>query len=163
MPACKTCGNHFSARVVIDNKQRILTNRKRCFDCVPFVSREEKAENIVDGQTRLCSCGKTFSREKTTGIKCSTCLNKITRLRRKTELVAYKGGKCIKCGYNKCLRALSFHHMDDTTKEFTISQLSVSMERMKKEADKCVLLCSNCHMELEDGLWQLEEKMPNAM
>lgn len=37
---------------------------------------------------------------------------------RKTKLKAYKGGKCIVCGYNKSIRALQFHHLDPTQKDY---------------------------------------------
>ena len=62
----------------------------------------------------------------------------------------YKGGKCEKCGYSKSKRALSFHHIDPTQKEFTVSSSNKSWDRVKNELDKCVLLCMNCHMELHD-------------
>ena len=74
--------------------------------------------------------------------------------------VEYKGGKCIKCGYSKCQRALSFHHVNPKEKDFDLSSkgLTRSWERIKKEIDKCVLLCANCHMEVHDGITQLPIK-----
>lgn len=58
------------------------------------------------------------------------------------------GGKCNRCGYDKCLDALQFHHKDKSKKEATISWLANrSFERVKKEALKCELLCANCHAE----------------
>jgi hypothetical protein len=73
------------------------------------------------------------------------------RKRTKELLVGYKGGKCEFCGYNKCIEALEFHHIDETTKEFTISGSTKSLEKQKKEADKCYMLCANCHRELHSG------------
>jgi hypothetical protein len=70
------------------------------------------------------------------------------RKRKKIELVKYKGGKCERCGYDKCMDALSFHHLDPSQKDFGISRKSYSIERLKKEVDKCILVCSNCHIEL---------------
>lgn len=67
---------------------------------------------------------------------------------KKKILVEYKGGKCEKCGYNKCIEALDFHHIDPSQKEFGISSNSYSLERMKKEVDKCILVCANCHREI---------------
>lgn len=67
--------------------------------------------------------------------------------RKKIELVNYKGGKCEKCGYNKCFEALEFHHKDPKQKDFNISSNSYSFKKMKEEVDKCNLLCSNCHRE----------------
>ncbi len=67
----------------------------------------------------------------------------------KQILVDYKGGKCEICGYKKCLGALHFHHRNTKTKEYTISaKLACSIKILKKEVDKCDLICSNCHAEL---------------
>lgn len=70
------------------------------------------------------------------------------RKRTKIKLVEYKGGKCEKCGYDKFLQALEFHHLDPKEKDFTISGKSWSFEKLKTEVDKCILLCSNCHIEI---------------
>jgi hypothetical protein len=70
------------------------------------------------------------------------------RRKAKIKLVEYKGGECEKCGYRKCIDALEFHHKDPNEKDFTISGKSWSFERLKKEADKCILVCSNCHKEI---------------
>lgn len=69
------------------------------------------------------------------------------RQRTKIKALEYKGNKCIICGYNKCSRALVFHHIDSAKKEFSISSVSRSWETIKKELDKCILLCMNCHAE----------------
>ena len=75
------------------------------------------------------------------------------RRRLKIKAVAYLGGKCAKCGYNKCMRALQFHHRDRNQKEFGIAHPSIkAWKRIQKELDKCDLLCSNCHAEEEDRL-----------
>jgi len=64
----------------------------------------------------------------------------------KKILVEYKGGKCSVCGYSKCLDALEFHHTGE--KSFTIGKRkNAPIEVLKKEADKCILLCRNCHAE----------------
>lgn len=71
------------------------------------------------------------------------------RRRIKQKAVEYLGGKCVRCGYNKCVAALQFHHKDITKKEFGISAKGIirSWERIKVELDKCELLCANCHAE----------------
>jgi len=62
-----------------------------------------------------------------------------------------KHGCCI-CGYNKCDRALQFHHVVPKEKSFglTVGVLSHPTERVVKEFYKCMLLCTNCHMEIHD-------------
>jgi hypothetical protein len=75
------------------------------------------------------------------------------RRKNKTFLVARAGGKCTQCGYDACMRALHFHHRDPSEKEFGLSNtgLTYSLERITQEADKCDLLCSNCHALLHGG------------
>ena len=72
--------------------------------------------------------------------------------RRKVKLQAieYKGGKCVRCGYDKCPGALSFHHTEPGGKDFGISNDGIyrSFEKTKPELDKCELVCSNCHAEI---------------
>ena len=69
----------------------------------------------------------------------------------KHQLLLYKGGKCERCGYDKCEGALQFHHVNPQEKDFTIGQIKLgkdyTMEDLYKEVDKCVLLCANCHAE----------------
>lgn len=79
------------------------------------------------------------------------------RNRLKERAVEYKGGKCTVCGYSRCMKALDFHHIDSSVKDFTIgSYSSISWEKLKTELDKCVLVCANCHREIHDGLIKLE-------
>ena len=51
------------------------------------------------------------------------------------------------------MRALHFHHVDEATKKFSISSnVTRNWEDTLNELRKCVLVCSNCHMEIHDGL-----------
>jgi len=89
--------------------------------------------------------------------RCTKCRSARVHKRRKKVkqlLVEYKGGKCEQCGYNKCIAALEFHHLDPAKKDFGISSNgnTLKLETMKKEADKCILVCSNCHKEIHDAL-----------
>ena len=71
--------------------------------------------------------------------------------------IEYLGGKCQICGYRNCIEALDFHHRDPKEKEFGLSQkgLTRSWEKTRKELDKCILICSNCHREIHAGITQL--------
>lgn len=75
------------------------------------------------------------------------------RRRAKRALVAEAGGACVLCGYDRCMAALEFHHRDPATKRFALGGrgLARSMDVLRAEASKCVLLCSNCHAEVEAG------------
>ena len=76
------------------------------------------------------------------------------RVKRKEELMEYKGGKCVACGYSKKVpSAYDFHHLDPKEKEFSISKARfLGMEELKKEVDKCILVCKNCHAEIHHEL-----------
>ncbi len=70
------------------------------------------------------------------------------RRKAKLKAVEYLGGKCVKCGYDKCVAALHFHHKDKKDKEFKISDgLIRAWNLVVKELDKCELVCANCHAE----------------
>ena len=80
----------------------------------------------------------------------------VAKRRRKIKelAIAYKGGKCQLCGYIKYQGALDLHHLDPSTKEFGIGDKGYtrSWEKIKKELDKCILVCANCHREVEAGV-----------
>jgi hypothetical protein len=87
----------------------------------------------------------------------------------KKRAIAYKGGQCQLCGYNKSLSCLTFHHLDPKTKRFNIGQKwNIPWKRLVKELDKTVLLCCNCHAEvheyphIENRLKQ-QELLPNLI
>jgi len=64
------------------------------------------------------------------------------------------GGRCAQCGYNKSIRALSFHHKNPEDKSFDISNngnMMQAWEIVVEEAKKCELLCLNCHAEYHNG------------
>ena len=98
-----------------------------------------------------CSCGETDSK-KFYGKKkniCGKCQNKyVTEVgrKKKKQAVEYLGGKCKICGYNEHMCSLDFHHIDGSTKDENFSsKRGWSWEKLKKELDKCILLCKNCH------------------
>lgn len=74
-----------------------------------------------------------------------------------SELKQIYGSKCSACNYAKCLKALDFHHVDKTTKSFAVSEKTLTVKKIASEAQKCVLLCANCHRELHAGLLTILE------
>ena len=76
----------------------------------------------------------------------------VTKRRKKVRdmLLDYKGGKCSVCGYAKCNNALELHHRDMTSKDFGLSAhgLTRAWVKVRAEADKCDLVCANCHREI---------------
>ncbi len=88
--------------------------------------------------------------------RCSRCRAKDVvnwRRRAKAKLLLEAGGRCQLCGYSRYQGALQFHHLDRTTKSFALSRRGItrSIEELREEAAKCVLLCANCHAEVEAG------------
>jgi len=115
--------------------------------------------------TRTCKThGRTtFVLEGRGYYRCSRCRqDRVLASRRRTRrrLIAEAGGGCAICGYARCIGALAFHHVDPSEKEFGLSWrgLTRSLEDLRKEARKCVLLCSNCHAEVEAGMISVAER-----
>jgi transposase-like protein len=89
--------------------------------------------------------------------RCLRCRSEAVSQRRrrlKEILVTDAGGRCVLCGYDRYVGALQFHHVDGQLKEFGLADrgLTRSLEAVRAEAAKCVLLCANCHSEVEAGI-----------
>lgn len=95
---------------------------------------------------------KYYYREKTNNSVIAKSQKHITVGReRKKTLVNHLGGKCAICGYDKNLASLNFHHINIDDKKFQISGRLMStkpFDELLVEANKCMLVCNNCHMEL---------------
>ncbi len=92
--------------------------------------------------------------------RCVSCrAHAVAKRRRivKRTLIEEVGGGCAICGYCRCQQALHFHHIDPTTKTFHLADKghARALARSRREAQKCVLLCGNCHAEVEAGLVRL--------
>lgn len=163
---CQKCLKEFPVRIYIDGKQRNLSKRKFCLECSPF--RQHNTSQLKYGEDEhICSkCKKTLPRSEfylRSGRKnkcssyCKKCTQQVNNKRindNKKKAVEYKGGECQKCGYKKYLGALDFHHIDPSKKDFEIRTLrAYSWQNLKKELDKCILLCANCHRELHGNIW----------
>lgn len=89
---------------------------------------------------------------KTARYQCKSCWNKRTAKDQQDKVILLKteyGGKCAKCGYDKCIDALEFHHLDPSIKEFHLGEhRGRSLENLRQEMEKCILVCRNCHTEL---------------
>lgn len=108
------------------------STRQFCFDCSPYY------ENSKGRSKTITSIRKAIKR----------------------NLVAYKGGKCQICGYDKCIEAMQFHHKNPDEKDFNISGLREytveSIQKYYDEVDKCILTCANCHFEIHAGLIDID-------
>lgn len=73
-----------------------------------------------------------------------------TNTRMRQHLVEQFGGKCERCGYDKCNRALHFHHRDSSEKRMWNKHGRVSNKEVRQYPERFILLCSNCHAEIHD-------------
>lgn len=130
--------------------------------------RESEAARRAGLQRAYLHCPKhghaTFFLRPDGGYRCMRCnCDAVSERRRqvKRQLVKEAGGKCQICGFSGHPAALQFHHVDPATKAFHLSHQgqSRSISRMRAEAEKCVLLCANCHAQVEAGV---EELPPGA-
>jgi len=124
--------------------------------------RDAALAALEAGQTRFISTclhhGRTeflvFSGGRSRCARCNG--DAVARRRRnvKLTLVGEAGGRCELCGYDRYVGALHFHHLDPGRKSFALSHEGVtrSLAKSRAEARKCVLLCSNCHAEVEGGV-----------
>ncbi|HEX8086232.1 MAG TPA: hypothetical protein VF529_18205 [Solirubrobacteraceae bacterium] len=89
-------------------------------------------------------------------VRCKRCVaDAVTRRHRKVRalLVAEAGACCAVCGYARCQLNLHFHHVDPAAKSFDMDMgRGKSLAAYRDEAKKCVLVCANCHGEIEAGL-----------
>jgi len=92
--------------------------------------------------------------------RCARCASEAVSAHRravKRALVAEAGGACAACGYDRCVAAFQFHHVDPAEKRFALALkgLTRSVDTLRQEAAKCVLLCANCHAEVESDVTSL--------
>ena len=110
---------------------------KQCSDCrhhLPLAEFNKSSKNADGLQSQ-----------------CRHCLAEYQAKRRRAfnrKMYDYKGGKCNHCGLDERYHQeiYDYHHIDPTEKEGSLSQMaSKSWELVKKELDKCLLLCAHCH------------------
>lgn len=138
MPTCRKCGTDFANSVIVNGKVRNLQRRKYCLDCSGFGERNTKKLELSNEGKRSISFDAQYIRKR--------------RVELKLKAVELKGGKCSICGYDKCLQALEFHHLDPSTKLIQLSVQSFGSKNWQsivEELEKCILVCSNCHREIE--------------
>jgi transposase-like protein len=112
------------------------------------------------GETDFILEGRGYYRCKRCRAEC------VVRRRQKVKaiLVEEAGGRCVACGYDRSIRALQLHHLDPKLKRLAISGqgITYSIDTLRAEARKCVLLCANCHVEVEAGIVRLPLELAAA-
>lgn len=137
--------------------------------CANTRHHSEKTRNQIGdalrGPEKFCSCGTKIQNHTRMCKKCynrsrlgtgqygvtSNMVTYISNRHRQLRKISIDslGGKCFKCGYSRCSDALDFHHRDPEEKSFGLSEkhFNRSIESLKKEVNKCILLCATCHRE----------------
>lgn len=137
------CGRSIPLRVEVNGVERQLRGRRHCLECLPFrgLNNRNPAEVLARPGANRTSRFRRWQEK--------------ARRERKQALIALLGGKCVRCGYARCVAALEFHHRDPAAKKFNVSVENIlrRWEIVLEEAQKCDLLCANCHRELEDALY----------
>jgi len=153
---CLKCSKEFPLKMIINNKIKSFGSRSFCFECSPFGAGNNRNLVKTEKKCQFCNSMKPlddfYTRKNTNSRhafckKCTIEYNRERTAHKKLECVNYLGGACQRCGYSKCLAALDFHHIESDDKEYTIAHHKVPFNQIKKELDKCELLCSNCHRE----------------
>ncbi len=137
MPICEHCHEEFPRTIVIDGKRRYMSKRKYCFNCSPFGAHNTMPPGYI----------RQTPKKKQDHAKIYNYRKQL-----KLKAIEYKGGKCQICGYDRCIQALEFHHIDPSTKTASVSTASRGWDWVKQEIDKCILVCANCHREIEHGI-----------
>jgi hypothetical protein len=117
--------------MMIDGKLRTLSSRRFCVECSPFGAHNTSAHPQEDPRVRRRASWVRYSKRR--------------RFWMKAQLVRARGGRCEDCAYSRTISALEFHHRDASTKDFSLGGFLGGIERARIEADKCFLLCANCH------------------
>ena len=121
-------------------------------------SKAAREAGLLKAYLRCPTHGHTaFFQRQDGGFRCVKCsIAAVSERRRQVKrvLVEEAGGCCRLCGFKEHQAALQFHHMDPSEKTFHLAHggMTRGIERMREEAQKCVLLCANCHALVEAGV-----------
>ena len=143
--------------------QSTMRHWLRRHDLRTYRARREDSHGCrgADPDRKIMTCARHGATEfwlEARGVyRCLRCRSEaVARRRRRLKqlLVEEAGGRCSMCGYDRYVGALQFHHRDGTVKKFGLGDrgLTRSLEAVRAEAAKCVLLCANCHSEVEAGI-----------
>ena len=145
MKRCDRCARYFEPR---SKHHRLCSSRCR------NTYWNARKPHRIHKKRRCEECGHWYQPKHDTARYCGTRCSQLAirnrrRRLRKNQAVVYKGGRCQRCGYKKCTYALEFHHRTARYKESSASNiLDWQWSVLKRELDKCDLLCANCHREL---------------
>ncbi len=148
MRRCGKCGGEIPSKVVVDGRERNLQRRKYCLTCSPFGGHNTAKLERQHSLGKPCEvCGLPANRsDRPNSRRCASCNTRIRRYRVKIALVEMLGGQCARCGWRGPLASYDLHHRDPAKKSFALGMIANrAWDVVKEEAQKCELLCANCH------------------
>lgn len=116
-----------------------------------YYGRNKSKSSGYDSQCKQCKYKRAYANKKIRGYQ-KEYRKSVMTPKRTTEKNKYKRDGCCICGYNKCLGAIDYHHIDETSKTKAVSRFNSSIESMQREISKCIAVCSNCHREIHSGM-----------
>ena len=166
---CGTCGEFKT----LDNFNKARNHyTSKCHDCLKIYAAEYRKRpeiklrasqyhrnyKLIPGKREIINA-RMRQYNKTEKYKSRRNRNRRDwALEQKKKAINYMGGKCIVCGYNKCLAAMDFHHKDPKEKDgYGTGALKAhwTFEKNKIELDKCILVCVRCHREIHANIIKL--------
>ncbi|AUR99119.1 hypothetical protein NVP1262O_33 [Vibrio phage 1.262.O._10N.286.51.A9] len=120
---------------------------KTCFRCKETYPQEDFPTSSGKPYSYCLACKReeqkeSYERNRESRLK---AVEK-RRIERHKIINAYKlEHGCCRCGFDLHSSALEFHHVDNNKEDAVSRMVSSSLDRIYKEMDKCIILCSNCH------------------
>jgi hypothetical protein len=139
-------------------------NKKTCIKCGEILTEDNWPEYLQRVHHYVCRLCRNRIARNTRSTTKSKARYKAYYRKKKEWAIEYKGGRCSRCGLeDPCLSLYEFHHVDPTAKDFKISERALTQtkkrqEDIKKELDKCLLVCCNCHRKIH---WELSNEQKN--
>lgn len=113
---------------------------KICYRCSVEKPLEDFYKRIASKDNRQCYCKA-----------CANQRVKDYRRERKNWLKQIKGSSCYICGEKHNHSDMDFHHLEPKEKEINVSTAvskNWSLTRLKKEINKCIIVCRPCHRQI---------------
>jgi len=150
MKTCAKCQSQFPNFIIKDRKKINFQRRKYCLSCSPLGKHNTAQIHLPRKQGSGRDYYKMSHDQKKQHCKITYQYQKNRGLKRKIELINSMGGCCKSCGYKNNLAALHFHHLNPKEKIFVLDVRNLTNRKWNyiiAEANKCEVLCANCHAE----------------
>lgn len=130
---------------------------------------EHDCKNIDVRGERRCECGTPLNnvgweRWSTVCRRCSKRKWREIERQERHRLRQEFGGKCCRCGYDRCQAALHFHHVDASEKyDWNVKgKGGASIREVREHPERFQLVCACCHIEIHEGERQCDGASENT-